>query len=79
MLNPGFASSLFSGFLDKNNDLLYRHLKEVQCVYSVSVMNIYLLLNPVYLIAGDVSIKETHPESVFPCRRVDGPEKTRDG
>lgn len=25
---------LFSGFLDKNNDLLYRHLKEVKCVYS---------------------------------------------
>lgn len=28
----------FSGFLDKNNDLLYRHLKEVKRVYNVVML-----------------------------------------
>lgn len=37
--------SVISGFLDTNNDLLYRHLKEVQCVHSVRVMNVCVLLN----------------------------------
>lgn len=80
----------FLGFLDKNNDLLFRNLKEVReeaqkipCIkqhqHLIRIVNFYLTLSYYYVCLGYVYVWKQNTHSVFWPRRTYRQEASRNG
>lgn len=77
--------SLFfpSGFLDKNNDLLYRNIKDVSPSNATwsefgFISKVWLQCKYIFYL-GDEAIKKSHNPAVFSCKWTRQQEKTRNG